>query len=175
VFKNRPLLIGLGIGLMLGSGLLQLVHAASRLEQGPIPSTLVQGADALTEAQLKEAAAKRGFVLLDSKEVWFTQKQLDDARKKAAEETEAKLRAELSSVPEAKAARQFKKGIYIKPGLNASEVAAQLKEFAIIEDENKFIASATQQRLNTKIISGYFEFAPDASLQDVITAITSVP
>jgi hypothetical protein len=176
VFKNRSLLIGLGIGLIVGSSVLQLVNAASRLEQGPMLPTTVQDVESLSEAQLKDAAAKKGFVLLDSKETWFNQKQLEDARKKVSEEIEAKLRAELSAAaPGATEEVQFKKGVYIKPRSDAFSVAAQLKEFGIVEDTDKFIDSITQQKLNTKIQFGYFEFPPNASLQDVITTITAIP
>jgi hypothetical protein len=168
VLKNRSLLMGMGIGLMTGAILLQIVTYANALES-PLAAT-PQPSESLTTEQLRDAASRKGFILLAKDETWYSKQQLEDAKNKAVTDAKAKWQVDASSGTSEETG--FTKGIYIKPRTDAFEIANQLKKFGIIDNPDTFIDSLSQQKLNTKVQFGYFEFPPNVTMQDVITTIT---
>jgi hypothetical protein len=172
VFKNRTLLMGLGIGLMTGAILLQMVNFANQL--GSPQAAVPQPSESWTTEQLRDAASNKGFIILAKDETWYSKQQLEDAVNKAVTDAEAQWQANASTDASSGTSEEdgFTKGIYIKPRMDASQIAKQLKEFGIIDNSDTFIDSLSQQKLNTKVHFGYFEFPPNASMQDVILAIT---
>lgn len=169
MLKNRSLLTGLGIGLILGSVMLQSVHAVQQLERPAATLTPRAAAEQLSAEELREIALQKGFVLHAKEETLFTREQMEEARSKAVEAARSEWAAQ---APDAAKPALYKKGVYIKPGLDAFSVAARLEEFGVIADRDRFVESLAQQKLHTKIQFGYFEFAPEATLQEVIDTVT---
>lgn len=178
--KRRGFIIGLGLGLMLGAAMLQLMLAAdaSRLPGAP-----------LTGEALKKEAAAQGFALVPAEEKTYTQQELDRAvaeavRKAAASGgggaaqkgggTGAPAPADSASPAKASASSQKpaaeKYAFYIRANATLAEVATGLKELGLIEDEEAFIRKAKPYSGKLRVGPSVFEGKP--SFDRIIAEIT---
>ncbi|RKP55486.1 hypothetical protein D7Z26_09890 [Cohnella endophytica] len=152
--KYRSWLMGLGIGIVIGASMLQLILLAKdqvkQVEATPI-----------SRERLNEEAVKEGLVLL-------TQNELDAKLKQAAKESKGTEQSEASpspssspsptpspsSSPEASekpdqkdeqpssSSSEEKLTLYVSPGMTLTEVANDLKKLGLIGDVNGFIKHA---------------------------------
>lgn len=174
--KRRGFIIGLGLGLMLGAAMLQLMLAAdaSRLPGAP-----------LTGEALKKEAAAQGFALVPAEEKTYTQQELDRAvaeavRKAAASGGGAAQKGGGTGAPapaspdKATASSQKpaaeKYAFYIRANATLAEVATGLKELGLIEDEEAFIRKAKPYSGKLRVGPSVFEGKP--TFDRIIAEIT---
>ncbi|MFC0214367.1 hypothetical protein ACFFK0_18200 [Paenibacillus chartarius] len=167
MFKNRTLIMGIGIGLIVGALLLQIMIVAK--EPGSASAapgtTEMPQADEMSQQQVKELAS-RYFNVYDKNEKMYTQAELD-----------AKVQEALKAQPQAPApqpaAVEKKVSVYISSGLIATQVAELLYRSGVVADRFAFEKMLTDQKITDKIQSGYHEFVGNPDPQAVIGVLTS--
>jgi hypothetical protein len=155
LFKNRAMMSGIGIGLIAGAILLQVMLAAKGAGAAPsVPSGKVPP-DEMDPKQLKEAAAKY-YQVYEKNEKVYTQTEVD---KKVQEALKAQPNQGAAAAP----AAGKKVAVYISPGLVASQVAELLYRCGVVADRNAFEKLLNEQQITSKIQVGYhiFEGTPD--------------
>lgn len=179
--KYRGLIIGLGLGLMLGAAMLQLILTAESMS---LPS------GGIASETLEEEAEAQGFALVPAGEKTYSQQELDravaEAVKNAAAgggqdgggtETGGTSEADASASPSpeaspapAPAPAPEKLVFYIRANATLKEVATALKGLALIEDEDAFIREA--RSYSGKLRVGPSVFVGKPSFEEIIEEIT---
>jgi hypothetical protein len=164
MLKNRAYMSGLGLGLIVGAILLQLMLAANAGGKNPIPAPSGTAApDEMDPKQLKDAASKY-YQLFDKNVKVYTQAEVD-----------AKVQEALKSQPQGgmggTAGKQI--AVYISQGLIASQVAELLYRSGVIADRNAFEKLLNDQQITNKIQVGYHVFEGTTDPQEVIKVLTS--
>lgn len=158
MFKNKSLLAGLGIGLIVGTLLLQTMGAAERLEnRGPVTEP-----EELDEARLELEADRLGYALVVKDAVYYSEaelaSQLEEARQQVLAEAEQTVRDRWSFV--------------IAAGTRPSGVADMLLALELIDDKDVFLAELKERRMTTKIRSGVYRFEGEPDMDEIIQTIT---
>jgi cytoskeletal protein RodZ len=179
--KYRSWLMGLGIGLIIGASMLQMILIAKD-QAGSLESTL------LTRAQLDTEAQKAGLVLL-------TQEQLDvklnEAARIATEKAKSTAKSEdpanspkvsvqpsvktdadktAQSTDTASAEAPQAVTLYIPKGMNFSEAADKLEELGVVADANDFIDKAWS--IQNKLGVGTAVFTDKMTYRQIMTELT---
>lgn len=156
MIKRRSLLIGLGVGIMIGAALLQLMTYGQRLGDTPVVP------EPLTVDQLQKQAEGKGYALQKLNEPMYSQAQLDEAVAKAKKEAAGTAEPESTKTPVASATPEPSKapaasatpeparasaaaerlGLYVAPGDSLDKVATGLKALGVIQDKAAFIKAA---------------------------------
>ena len=139
--KYRSWLMGLGIGLIVGATMLQLILAAKE-----------QVGNMKTREQLEEQASKAGSVVYPANEKIYTEEELQaklDEAVKAQQKAEApspspspssESKEPISESPSAIAEDEPKATtLYVRPGMTLTEVAKKLEELGVVEDSSDFL------------------------------------
>lgn len=198
--KNRIFMLGLGLGLVIGALLLQLMQLGQRHEQ-------LNNLD-LTAEQLQQAAQKLDLQVVDASEELLTEAQWEERSATAEDgqeeqsEGSAELEQQQSKEPQlpeepgapsepadkttgkaAPAAAPKEPApikepvtlipITIKNGSNLTDVAQALKAAGIISSQEQFIKKASARKLNTKIQSGSYSFKAGEDMDVILTQITT--
>ncbi|WNQ13760.1 hypothetical protein MJA45_12305 [Paenibacillus aurantius] len=159
MLKNRSLLKGLGIGLMVGAFLVQLMNGAAAIESrtalnNPEPSYDVE--------TLKTKAAEKGLVV-ESRKDW---EALNAAAKKA-EQTPAPTTAPAPSAPE--------RTIFLYKDMSFSQVEEYLFVSGVIQDRLAFQQKIAAGKLENRIQAGLYTFKVNSSIEEVIAKIAPPP
>ncbi|RAP76234.1 endolytic transglycosylase MltG [Paenibacillus montanisoli] len=152
--NKRIFLFGVGIGIMIGAALLQLMLIGEK--QVNVPDPLTQDISeplAYSQEELDKAVAD------ERKRVEDELKQQQQLQKEAASAKKDKESAAKSTV------------VRIPPNSNITETADQLEAKGVISDKQAFI----DLMRNTKIRAGYFAFKAGLSMDQVRNVITSKP
>jgi hypothetical protein len=167
MLNNKSLLYGLGIGLIIGAILLQLMTIANPAAANLTSSSKTAIASELDRTQLKEAAAKY-YQVFENDQKMYSQAQVDTiVQQKIKEETDKHAAAQQ---PPSAAKETY---VYISTGLNAGNVGELLFRSGVITDRKAFDDIMAQQQLNGKIVVGVHSFKIPSDLNTVITKITS--
>jgi len=163
VLKNRTFVTGLGIGLIAGAVLLQLLETANGIKNRPL-------AGELTLDELKEAVEKQNYKLVPQDERTYTEQEIERLKQKAAEEERQRLAAENNSVsaPQGKVIRT----VYIPDRTNAADVANILAKANIIAEPDSLINRMKELQLITKIRYGVYTFETIPELDELIRLLT---
>jgi len=189
VLKDNRLLIGLGLGIIIGAILLELMNAAiSGVEQGsPLTSSILDEAE-YSVAELREIADSLDYKVIEKSVVLYTQSQLDDALqsaeqtvldKPAVEEPvvvapiDIKTPAKVPIQEEITESNTYK--LTIKSGMTTKDVTQLLIGAGLIDDAESFEKELSNRKLNNKIQVGDFNFLSKPSLTELINEITSSP
>ncbi|RKN86493.1 hypothetical protein [Paenibacillus ginsengarvi] len=166
MFKNRLFLYGLGLGLIVGAVLLQLMLKVDQFENGsPDP------ASAATAEQLQAWADKLNYKLYPKEQTIYTEKDLETIRAKIAEEERTKLAAQApGSLPQAPAKTVH--SIYISERMEAYNVADMLVKAGMFTDASQFISALAQKKMTTRIRAGSYTFEGPVTIDDIIAKIT---
>ncbi|RAR43365.1 endolytic transglycosylase MltG [Paenibacillus sp. MDMC362] len=197
MIKNRTFMMGLGSGLVIGAVLLQLMW----IGQGTTASQTQE----LTKKQLVAAAEALDMQIVEDSDELLTGEQwkekelgeggesegADPAQKTGTEKPEApeqpkkpepgeekKQESPRVTNPEqpktpAKAEAHIK--VNIPSGNNLSDVANSLMDAGVIDNKQAFINKATENKINTKILSGTYSFTAGENYNSIITKITTKP
>jgi len=162
VLKNKSLLAGLGIGLIVGALLLQTMTFADRLDN---QEPTAQQPEVQDEEQLEDEADRLGYALIQKDTTYFTEEQLaariEEARQQAIEET-------ASTIVE-------RKSFIIVPGTRPGGVSDMLHTLELIADKQVFLDELSRRGLTTKIISGMYTFEGTPEMDAIIREITLDP
>lgn len=165
MFKNRAMLSGVGIGLIAGAILLQVMLAAKDAGAVRAPSAKTSAED-MDPKQLKEVAAKY-YQVFDKSEKVYTQ---SDVERKVQEALKAQPNQNAGTAAPAAAK---KVAVYISQGLVASQVAELLYRSGVVADRNDFEKQLNEQQLTSKIQIGYHVFEGTPDTKQVIQSLLS--
>lgn len=161
MINNRPLLVGVGVGLIAGVLLLQLMSVTA-------PSGAAAGPKEMDRQQLKDAASQY-FNVYEKDQKLYNQSQVDALLQQKLKEGENTPDLAQPSSETVVAATY----IYISKGLTAGNVADLLVTSGVISDRKAFVEAMQKQQLNDKIVAGVHTFRGPQELSQVLTNITS--
>jgi hypothetical protein len=194
--KYRSWLMGLGIGLILGASMLQLVLAAKNQSNSL----------SLTREQLEEEASKSGFVVYPVDERIYTEEELQAKLEEAAkakeqpaagtDQSKAKVTTdesnaakpqdqsdeqkdtstpdtEVSASPSAPVAEDPAVAtLYIRPGMTLTEVANKLEQLGVVDDAADFLDKCFSIASDLEIGTSVFTGKP--TYRSIMTELTRV-
>ncbi|MGM1045258.1 MAG: hypothetical protein ACQEXX_03855 [Bacillota bacterium] len=200
MIKNRVFMLGLGIGLVVGAVLLQLMLMGERAMSSSQPQD-----KQWTQEQIEEAAKAMDMKVVNSSEELMTEEQWKEKMKnesgkmtgtavkppsKATETKQAdspqtpEKPGDVKKDPAAPAVKDptspkepdsTKIRYVISGGSNLSDVANGLQKAGVIEDKQAFIDEATAQKINKFIQRGTYTFTAGEELDSIIQKITEKP
>jgi hypothetical protein len=197
VLKDTRLLIGLGIGLIIGALLLELMNVAiTGVSQDALSNKINDSAltQEYTIKQLKDIADSLDYNIIEKSVVYYTQGEMDEAivkaRKSAIAEPAADTKQPAVTEPVVKqpvvkepqvegTAEKVVNGktssylIRIDTGMVTADVTELLMTVGLISDVDSFEKELNRRKLNESIQVGTFEFANKPSLTELINKITS--
>jgi hypothetical protein len=172
VFKNRIYLFGLGVGLIAGAILLQLMNAAqsaSTTYSNPAVETSNTTMDQLDPQKLKQEASKV-FQVFEKNEKVYTQKDFDTELQKKLKEERDKLAADAPSGSSTATKRTI---LYIQPNLPASAVTEILFKAGIVSDRRALEEALTNQQAMNKMQVGYHMFEGSLTNEQIVKLLTT--
>jgi hypothetical protein len=168
--KYRSWLMGLGIGLIIGASMLQVILVAKDQAVIVVDQTL-------TRDQLDEQAKQMDLVILTSKQL---EDKLEEAvlaameKKTSKEPTEAidDSQSDLKSQEPNTSGSEVPKAVtlYIPKGMNFSEAADKLERLGVIEDADDFIDKAWS--ISTKLGVGTAVFPGKLTYRQIMNELT---
>jgi hypothetical protein len=162
--NHRSLMSGLGLGLIIGAMLLQMMNAIA----SPAPKTPSPTEQEMTPQELKSSASKY-YQVFEKDEKVFTQPQVDGL-------VQQRLAEELAKAPAAAAPTATRETyVYVSKGMVAMQVADMLYQSGIITDRKAFEDQMNTQQLTGKIVPGIHVFKGPAPMElgQVIANITT--
>lgn len=198
MIKNRTFMMGLGSGLVIGAVLLQLMW----IGQGTTAATTQEltKEQLMAAAEALDMQVFEGSEELLTAEQWEEKRLSDGAGDSEGADPAQKTGTEKPEAPEqpkkpetdvekkqesprvtnpakpktpAKAEAHIK--VNIQSGNNLSDVANSLLNAGVIDNKQAFITKATENKINTKILSGTYSFTAGESYNSIITKITTKP
>jgi hypothetical protein len=160
VFKNKTYVYGLGVGLIAGAILLQVMLQAS-MDTKQYQSAPVEEMDPL---QLKEQAAKY-YQVFEKDTKLYTEAEFAKQLQDRVQEEKAKLVASGSAEPTKIVA------VYIQPNLTATAVSEVLYRSGVIRDRQALENELYKQNATFKIQVGVHLFEGTPDLQQVINIL----
>lgn len=200
MIKNRVFMLGLGIGLVVGAVLLQLMLLGEQAMSHSQPQD-----KQWTQEQVEEAAKALDMKLVDSSEELMTEEQWKESMKQESGKmtgTPVKPPAKATKSDQPDSPQTPKKPDDVKKnpaapalkdpvspqkpksteiqyvitgGSNLSDVANGLQKAGVIEDKQAFIDEATAQKINKFIQRGTYTFTAGEDLNSIIQKITEKP
>lgn len=170
MLKNRTFLTGLGIGIMIGALLLQLMYIGEDNQQKLNNSLNGEDTKMYTQAEVDlMLAAERDSAELNAK---TEDEALQAEATPSPASSDAVPSAESSEEP-AVEEEPVQLQLRIQGGMNLTQTAELLKENHLIADKSAFIAK--MKKTKKPVRAGYFLFIGEPTLDEVITKITSQP
>jgi hypothetical protein len=181
MLNDRKFLNGLGIGLIVGAMLLELMNQSAvtslpATDSNPPVSVSDSGLAQPNEPDKKDVA----------KEPKYTQAEVDTLiQRKVAEAASAAAKASPTPQPDpSKTAAappdmssdkppEKTTAMFISEGLSASEIAELLYRSEIIPDRAQFLLQLDERNLNRRIQRGYFEFLGHPGVEEIVDQITT--
>ncbi|WP_127592502.1 endolytic transglycosylase MltG [Paenibacillus lautus] len=198
MIKNRTFMMGLGSGLVIGAVLLQLMW----IGQGTTAATTEEltKEQLMAAAEAMDMQVFEGSEELLTAEQW-EEKRLsagagesegaDPAQRTGTEKPEAPQQPEKPETgvdkkqesprvtnpaePKTPAKAEAHIKVNIQSGNNLSDVANSLLNAGVIDNKQAFITKATENKINTRILSGTYSFTAGESYNSIITKITTKP
>lgn len=175
MIRNKALMTGIGIGLMVGALVIQLMVKADELGQSPIAAQLQE----LSMEQLKSQAESHQMKLVPMDQKTYSSQEIEDIKKKAAEDERKKLAAQPQSVatpaPAEAAKEKVLRTVYIPDRMDAKTVAYLLATAQVVPDAAKLVTTLEIMQLSGKIRSGVYTFEDSSDVTEVAKRITSEP
>ncbi|MUT66383.1 hypothetical protein [Paenibacillus sp. NEAU-GSW1] len=177
MLKNRNFLTGLGIGIIVGALLLQLmlIGEQSQRELG----AGLNGADEKLYSQAElDAAIEAERMDAQSRQSAETATESDAKKTEAPSNTPAatetpKPSATSGNTEKTKQETPVERKVRIVGGMNLTSTAKLLFEEGIITDQSEFIAK--MKRSKKQVRAGHFLFKGQPALDEVMKVITSQP
>lgn len=163
MFKNKMYVYGLGVGLIIGAIMLQLMLIPTLQRKETTPE------EELDPAQLKQEASQY-FQLFDKDVKVYTQPEFDDQMKKRVQLEQEKLAA---AAPSPNPVKQIV--VYVQPELSAMKVSELLYRSGLINDRVAFEAEMRKQKATDKIQVGAHVFEGNPDMQEIIKILQTKP
>jgi hypothetical protein len=188
VFKNKGFLYGLGLGLILGASLLQLMNFAvleDKTISNGIPSP--SPSSSISPSPVQSPTTKESIEPIKTTKPTQTVEQPELPAPSVAHTPKAaitdepvvstpavtKIEKPVEPTPIAAPADPSAIGIIIEKGMTSSEVASLLFNKGIISDRKAFDDSLSHLKLDRIIRIGTFTFLPNEKDSDIINKITT--
>jgi hypothetical protein len=157
--------MGLGIGLICGAVLLQLMSFGMNASL-ELPEEDDRSAGEMTEEQWLALADRFGYVAVKAGERRYTQEELDAAVAAAREEG----RRTAADAPEPEPTESY--AILIRRGMNAQDVGEMLFVLGLIESVDEFNDYMKSRGLTSRIRAGRYRFDGKPTLEEIASRIT---
>jgi hypothetical protein len=181
MLNDRKILNGLGIGLVVGALLLELMNQSvvtmpPATDNNPPASVSDTALTPLSGTTENNVATERKY----------TQTEVDSMIQQKLAEAAAANKSAPSPQPDPPktndATSDLKKdetadittAVIIQEGLSASEIAELLYRSKIISDREQFLQLLEERNLNRRIQRGYFEFHGHSDVEEIVDQITTV-
>lgn len=189
MFKNRNFLLGLGVGLISGGILLQLMLIGTT---GQAASDTTNDLDSLTAAQLESYAAKLDLRVYPQGTKLYTEQEL---QKKLAEQ-ETKLKASQKPVEQpattkavdskadsspskqeskesTEQAKDTKETVLrISHGMTLTQVSKELKRLELISSASDFVSYGKKHHMTANLQTGTYVFVGQPTYAEIAAQIT---
>jgi rhodanese-related sulfurtransferase len=160
VFKNKRFVSGVGVGLIAGALLLQMMIAAREADRKiAVPAGGQTESVQWDEQKVRTLAEQNKYALI-------RQSELDQLRGHLLKAEKAAKQAP-SPVPAAD-----KTVVYIVDGMSSTDIVNYLFEAGIINDKLTFEERITKDNLEGSIIKGRHIFRKGQTMEDVLAEIT---
>ncbi|HEY0826969.1 MAG TPA: hypothetical protein VGE40_02645 [Bacilli bacterium] len=165
MFKNKFFLNGLGIGLIVGAILLQIMIYADKPlpEQGNVPE------DPMDETELVEAVEKLGYSVI-KKDLTST----PSPQEKTDITPVPALTSSPSPVITQSPSPSKEITVIIPRGSGSEAVGNLLFKSKVISNVDEFVKAVENRKLTNKIQSGSFSFTGKETLNEILKIITTV-
>lgn len=169
--------MGLGIGLIFGAILLQLMNLAGEMDDlAALPGTPEEqsaqdGPAGITEEQWLELAGVFGYQPVKKHERLYTEEELNESLRKAREEERMAARAEW----EQKAEETAHYGFYIQWRMDAEKVGELLQAMGLADSAEQFANYMKEKGLSGRIRTGAYHFEGKPTMEEIAERITTVP
>jgi hypothetical protein len=175
VFKNKGFLYGLGLGLILGASLLQLMNFSVLDNKTIVNET--QSASPSISPSIEPIASLEPFATvkpIKPTETTAIPEAPSSTPKSVPVATPAVSKTEEPATPTPAATIAAVSGtsVLIENGMTSSEVSSLLFKKGIIADQKAFDSALSQLKLDRIIRIGTFNFLPDETDEDIINKIT---
>jgi hypothetical protein len=172
VFKNKGFLYGLGVGLILGASLLQLMNFAV-IGNKTISSETQTSSPSISPATVPLASKEPIATIKAAKPAETTNTPDKPTSAPVSTPVIAKTEEPASPTPVAALADPAGSTIRIESGMTSSEVAGLLFDKGIITDQKAFDNALSHLKLDRIIRVGSFTFLPGEKDEDIINKITT--
>lgn len=169
--------MGLGLGLIIGAILLELMNVAiSGVEQDAVLTNSILDSKEYTLGELKAIADSLDYNIIEKSVVFYTQNELDEAiieakTKQPAVDEPVEEESKVETVEDIETTTTYQ--ITIQSGMGTKAVSKLLLSSGLIDDADSFEEELSRRGLNNKIQVGPFEFTTKPSLTALINKITS--
>ncbi|MEC0231538.1 hypothetical protein [Paenibacillus alba] len=154
MFKNRSTILGIGIGIIIGALLLQVMSV-----RASAPGQAKLAMEEMDPQKLKDETSKY-YQVFDKSVKMYTQAELDTVvQQKVKDEAERIAAAKPKDQPKTTVPEGSPKIIlYVQPNLDATAVSDLLVKSGIITDRKAFVTELEKQGGNTKLQIGFHSF-----------------
>ncbi len=159
MLKNKSLLTGIGLGMILGAVLLQLTYSVPSPGEKPLQGDAATVAEKVYSQQEVDALLRQ-----------------DREEQRQAWEKEAKQQDNLQNAVPASGGTEGASSaglIVIVPGEGSQSVAEKLLEAGLIDDKRQFEDRLGELKLSRTIQPGEFTFEDRPDIDEIISRITS--
>ncbi|OPA77623.1 hypothetical protein BVG16_14350 [Paenibacillus selenitireducens] len=193
MFKNRNFLLGLGIGLISGGILLQLMLIGT---SGQAASNISNDLDSLTDAQLESYAAKLDMQVYPKETKLYTEQELQEklvqqetklkASQKPVEQPAAAKNAESKSdsspakeESDSKVSKESndtkdtkETSLRITSGVTLTQVSKELKRLGLISSVTDFVSYGKKKNITANLQTGTYVFVGTPTYAEIAARIT---
>ncbi|SFD68875.1 hypothetical protein SAMN05216378_1007 [Paenibacillus catalpae] len=175
MFKNRSFVAGLGVGIIAGAILLQLMQIGDESQQNLSAGFKEREPKLYTQAEMDAKLAEERANAI---------KEADKAGQPASEKPEATPAAETSKPPSDEDMKEvtvekpsaeekpvLKRQVRITGGMNLTDTADLLAGQKLISDKEAFIKAMNKKTVR----AGYFIFEGNPKVEEIIRILTSQP
>ncbi|WP_438350165.1 hypothetical protein ACP8HI_05725 [Paenibacillus sp. FA6] len=196
MMRSRSFMSGLGVGLIIGAALLQLMI----IGEGQASLVNTQSDAILTKEQLEEKAEALDLKVVELSEQLLTEEEwkqlkLEESSNLQGKGIETPNQGEPAATPVEPSAPIEPKGknttsdtqspkepiveptnteiikYKIEKGKSLTDVAVGLEKVGVISNRDQFIKEASKQKINTKILEGHYTFTKGESYESIISKI----
>lgn len=160
--KHRSWLMGLGIGLILGASMLQIMLI------GKEQAGRVAGQEPISRERLQAEAKMAGFVLLPADEKRYTQQELDAKIAAAVSSSNDKTKSPPPAAKDGKEPRIVT--LNVRSNMTLSIVAEELQKLGVIEDASDFVDKA--ESIEKKLGIGTAVFIGKPTYKQIMAELT---
>ncbi len=172
MFKNKGFLYGLGLGLIIGATLLQLMNFAV-LEDETIQDTTETASPSISPSPTPFASIEPVAPVQSTKPTKTANAPALPSATPVSTPLISEVEEPSTPSPAAVIDAPTDKTIVIENGMTSSQVSRLLFNEGIIKDEKAFDNSLSHLKLDRIIRVGSFTFLPEESVDDIINKITT--
>lgn len=173
MLKDRSFVLGLGVGLIAGVLMLQLMLAADvQQERTEQIEAQITSSDTLNDGAAQAEHEEQAKLLQETQaELEALKQEKERLLKEQDEKVKTALAEQLEQARQEQAEAPAVRAVNVKRGMNMSAIAELLQDAALIEDASVFLKETQLDRNRIRNGKYYFSGAPDAQqIQKILLA-----